>query len=106
LPNRCARKIPGNTHLRHACAAIRRNRAEQPESPPIPFEKGNALGERHGFYPTVLPPVENDEIGELADAIRELSPLDAEALEPQPRPRFSRNTLKNVPRDDEGPLIG
>jgi hypothetical protein len=72
---------------------------------PIPFEKGNTLGERHG-YSTVLSPVENDEIGELADAIRELSPLDAEALEPQPRPRFSRNTLKNIPPDHELPLVG
>jgi 5-methylcytosine-specific restriction endonuclease McrA len=25
---------------------------------------------------------------------------------PQPRPRFSRNVLRNVSRDDEGPLIG
>ena len=25
---------------------------------------------------------------------------------PSPRPRFSRNTLKNVARDDEAPLIG
>jgi hypothetical protein len=48
----------------------------------IPFEKGNRLAERHGFYATVLSPVESDEIAEIADAIRELSPLDAEALEP------------------------
>jgi HNH endonuclease len=25
---------------------------------------------------------------------------------PEPRPRFSRSVLRNVPRDDEGPLIG
>ena len=49
---------------------------------PIPFERGNRLAERHSFYATVLSPVENEEIGELAAAIRELSPLGAEALEP------------------------
>jgi hypothetical protein len=44
----------------------------------IPFEKGNRLAERHGFYATVLSPIESAEIAEIADAIRELSPLDAE----------------------------
>jgi hypothetical protein len=49
---------------------------------PIPFERGNSVARRHGFYATVSAPVENEEITELADAVRELSPLDAEALEP------------------------
>jgi hypothetical protein len=49
---------------------------------PIPFQKGNRFAERHGFYATVVTPVESDEIAEIANAIRELSPLEAEALEP------------------------
>jgi hypothetical protein len=49
---------------------------------PIPFERGNKSGERHGFYSAVLAPVESDEIREIAHAIRELSPVDADAAEP------------------------
>ena len=49
----------------------------------VPFERGNRLAERHGFYATVLAPVESEEIEAIAEAIRELSPLNAGvALEP------------------------
>jgi hypothetical protein len=49
---------------------------------PIPFERGNRLGERHGFYVAALAPLESDEVEEIASAIRERTPLDAQALEP------------------------
>lgn len=49
---------------------------------PAPFERGNKVGERHGFYSQVLNPVDNDELAEIADVLRELTPLDADALEP------------------------
>jgi hypothetical protein len=49
---------------------------------PVPFAEGNRLAERHGFYSSVLTPVEDAEVAEIADALRELSPLDSEALEP------------------------
>src|SRR5437773_10285087 len=47
-----------------------------------PVGPGNRLAERHGFYSTVLTPVEHAELAEIADALRELSPLDTDALEP------------------------
>jgi hypothetical protein len=50
--------------------------------PAPPFENGNRLAECHGFYATILQPVEHAELAEIADALRELSPLDTEALEP------------------------
>ena len=50
--------------------------------PAPPFAPGNRAAERHGFYATVLSPVESDDLAEIADAVRELCPLDAEALEP------------------------
>jgi hypothetical protein len=49
---------------------------------PIPFEKGNRLGERHGFYSKILAPTDLDEVDEIASALRELTPLDSDALEP------------------------
>jgi hypothetical protein len=49
---------------------------------PVPFEAGNQVARTHGFYSAVLTPVEQDELAEIADALRELSPLDTEALEP------------------------
>ena len=47
-----------------------------------PVVPGNRLAATHNFYARVLTPVELDELGEIADAIRELSPLDTDALEP------------------------
>ena len=49
---------------------------------PIPAQPGNRLAERHGFYVEQLSPIEGAEIEEIATAIRELSPVDADALEP------------------------
>lgn len=43
---------------------------------------GNSVARRHGFYATLLAPVEDEEVTESAAAIRKLSPLHAEALEP------------------------
>ena len=39
-----------------------------------PVERGNRLGERHGFYAQVLTSAESEEIAEIADVLRELSP--------------------------------
>jgi hypothetical protein len=50
--------------------------------PASPFENGNRVAQRHGFYARVLSPVELDEVEEIAGALRDLSPLDADALEP------------------------
>jgi hypothetical protein len=47
-----------------------------------PVGTGNRLAERHAFHSTVLTPVEHEEPTEIADALRELSPLDTDALEP------------------------
>src|SRR5690242_3584308 len=47
-----------------------------------PAPQGNRLAERHGFYSTILTPVEQGELLEIANALRELTPLDTEALEP------------------------
>lgn len=49
---------------------------------PVPFERGNKLGERHGFYSQILMPVDHAEVAEIADALRDLSPLESDALEP------------------------
>jgi hypothetical protein len=35
-----------------------------------------------------------------------LPPSSFSRKTPQPRPRFSRNTLTDIPRDDDTPLIG
>ena len=47
-----------------------------------PAKAGNRLAERHGFYARILSPVEQSELSGIADALRELSPLDTDALEP------------------------
>jgi hypothetical protein len=49
---------------------------------PVPFEPGNQVARRHGFYVEQLSPAEDEDVQTIADAIRELSPVDAEALEP------------------------
>src|ERR1043166_1800472 len=49
---------------------------------PVPFENGNQVARTHGFYASVLTPIDHDELAELGDALRDLSPLDTEALEP------------------------
>ena len=46
------------------------------------FESGNRIASKHNFYATVLMPVEIEEVAEIAGALRELSPLDTDALEP------------------------
>jgi hypothetical protein len=45
-------------------------------------ERGNQLARSHGFYSKHLSPLEDTEVTEIADAIRELCPLDADGLEP------------------------
>jgi hypothetical protein len=47
-----------------------------------PFENGNSAASRHSFYATALQASEREEVQEIADAIRELSPLDGESQEP------------------------
>jgi hypothetical protein len=64
---------------------------------PIPFERGNKIGERHGFYSALLAPVESNEIQEIADAIRELSPVDADAAEPSCSPARSGGGARHTP---------
>ena len=56
--------------------------SRHPNLRPIPAQPGNRLAERHGFYVTALSPIEDAEIEEIASAIRDLSPVDADALEP------------------------
>jgi hypothetical protein len=53
---------------------------EQNLQPPV--EQGNRLAERHGFYISKLAASEAAEIQEAADAIRELVPIDSDAIEP------------------------
>jgi hypothetical protein len=57
------------------------NHAEQRDLRPI-VVRGNSVARRHGFDATVLAPGEDEEVTESADAICELSPLHAEAIEP------------------------
>jgi hypothetical protein len=47
-----------------------------------PVGEDNRLAERHGFYSTILTPLEHEDVEEIAGALRELSPLDTDALEP------------------------
>ncbi len=47
-----------------------------------PVGPGNRLAERHGFCATILTPVEQADLAEIAHALGELSPLDTDALEP------------------------
>jgi hypothetical protein len=47
-----------------------------------PVGQGNRLAERHGFYVSKLAASEHAEIQATADAIRELVPIDSDALEP------------------------
>jgi len=42
---------------------------------------GNQLARRHGFYSKHLSPLDDAEVAEIADVIRELCPLDADGLE-------------------------
>jgi hypothetical protein len=46
------------------------------------FEPGNRAAERHSFYATKLTSAESEEIAEIADVLRELSPVSSDALEP------------------------
>jgi hypothetical protein len=50
--------------------------------PRRPFEAGNDVAVRHGFYVSQLAPSEAEEVQAIADVIRELSPIHGEALEP------------------------
>ena len=50
--------------------------------PRPPFEAGNDVAVSHGFYVSQLAPTEAHQVQEIADAIRELSPIYGEALEP------------------------
>jgi hypothetical protein len=61
-----------------------RNRAERGhyEANPVRARRGNKLAERHGFYSKVLAPAELDEVDEIATVLRDVSPLDIDALEP------------------------
>jgi hypothetical protein len=45
-------------------------------------EPGNQLARTHGFYARYLTPLEDAEVEEIAGAIRQLAPLDADGLEP------------------------
>lgn len=47
-----------------------------------PAPLGNRRAEKHAVYAKILSPVENEQIDELADALREASPVDSEAIEP------------------------
>jgi hypothetical protein len=46
------------------------------------FEPANTLARKSAFYATALAASEREEVQAIADAIRDLSPLDGEALEP------------------------
>jgi len=56
--------------------------SRHPNLRPIPAQPGNRLAERHGFYATVLAPAELAELAEIASALRELSPINSDGLEP------------------------
>src|SRR5438067_380650 len=58
------------------------NRAEQCEFAPGPVRTRNRLTERHGFCSSILARLEQDGVKEIASALRHLSPLDSDALEP------------------------
>jgi hypothetical protein len=47
-----------------------------------PVGSGNRLGQKHLFYARVLTSAESSEIAEIADVLRELSPVSSDALEP------------------------
>jgi hypothetical protein len=47
-----------------------------------PFENGNRAAAKSAFYVKALAASEHEEVQEIADAIRDLSPLDGDAQEP------------------------
>jgi hypothetical protein len=57
-------------------------RGDRPAWSREPFEPGNRAAAKSAFYVTALAVSEREEVQTIADAIRALSPLNAEAQEP------------------------
>jgi hypothetical protein len=57
-------------------------RGDRPAWSREPFESGNRAAAKSAFYVTALAVSEREEVQTIADAIRALSPLNAEAQEP------------------------
>jgi hypothetical protein len=64
-------KTSANRRVRHNPATVGEIVPNEANVRPIPFERGNKLAERDGFYSKVLAAAELDEVDEIATVLRD-----------------------------------